>query len=60
MYAPLSNPTFLASVCEKCLQIWALEAYDDGDVIPDYLVEARAAAKLAETEANVAAEKGGQ
>ena len=62
MYAPLHNPTFLASVCKKCLQVWALEAYEDGEEIPDYLVEARAAAKLAvaEAAANVAGEKGGQ
>lgn len=62
MYAPLHNPTFLASVCEKCLQVWALEAYEDGGEIPDYLVEARAAAKQAETKtaANFAREKGGQ
>lgn len=62
MYAPLNNPTFLASVCEQCLHVWALEAYDDGDDIPDYLVGPRAAAKLAaaNAEANVAGEKGGQ
>ena len=47
MYAPLDNPTFLATVCEKCLQVWALEAYEDGEEVPDYLVPARAAAKLA-------------
>lgn len=47
MYAPLSNPSFLATVCEKCLQVWALEAYEDGEKIPGYLVEARAAAKRA-------------
>lgn len=62
MYAPLHNPTFLASVCEKCLHVWALEAYEDGDDVPDYLVEARAAAKLAAAKAaaNVVGEKGGQ
>lgn len=62
MYAPLHNPTFLANVCGKCLQIWALEAYEDGEEVPDYLVEARAAAKLAATKAasNVVGAKGGQ
>jgi hypothetical protein len=62
MYAPLHNPSFLASVCEKCLHVWALEAYEDGEDIPDYLVEPRAAAKLAAAKAaaNVAGEKGGQ
>lgn len=61
MYAPLNNPTFLASVCEQCLHIWTLEAYDDNN-IPDYLKKARAAAKLAaaKADANVAGEKGGQ
>jgi hypothetical protein len=58
IYAPLSNPTFLATVCEKCLHIWALEAYDDGENIPDYLVEPRAAARLAAAKANVQGEKG--
>jgi len=62
MYAPLHNPTFLASVCEKCLHVWTLEAYEDGDEIPDYLVEPRAAAKLAAAKAaaNVADANGGQ
>ena len=62
MYAPLHNPTFLATVCGKCLQTWALEAYDDGADIPDYLEEPRAAAKLVEATAAaiVESEKGGQ
>lgn len=56
LYAPLHNPTFLAKVCEKCLQIWALEAYDDNSEIPEYLIEARAAAKLASAKSNSASE----
>lgn len=62
MYAPLNNPTFLSSVCEKCLHVWALEAYEEGEKIPDYLIEARAAAKLAAANAETAVvgEKGGQ
>jgi len=62
MYAPLHNPAFLASVCEKCLYVWVLEAYDDGEDIPAHLVEPRAAAKrgAAKAAANVAGEKGGQ
>jgi hypothetical protein len=62
MYAPLHNPTFLATVCEKCLHVWALEAYEDGEDIPDYLVEARAAAKLAAAKAGagIASEKGSE
>lgn len=59
IYAPLSNPTFLATVCEKCLHVWAMEAYDDGDDIPEYLVEPRAAAKLIAAEGDVQGEKGG-
>lgn len=62
IYAPLHNPTFLANVCEKCLHVWVLEAYEDGEDVPDYLVEARAAAKLAAAKAaaNIVGEKGGQ
>jgi hypothetical protein len=62
VYAPLHNPTFLATVCEKCLEVWAMEAYEDDADVPDHLVEARAAAKLAAAKAaaNVAGEKGGQ
>lgn len=61
MYAPLNNPTFLATVCEGCLQVWALEAYKDGEEIPDYLVEARAAAKrvAATAEVDIGAGPGG-
>lgn len=61
IYAPLQNPTFLASVCEQCLHVWVLEAYEDDDV-PDHLVEARAAAKLVAAKAGISAEsqKGGQ
>jgi hypothetical protein len=62
MYAPLNNPTFLATVCKKCLQVWALEAYEDGEEIPDYLVEARAIAKMpaATKEADIGADQGRQ
>lgn len=55
MYAPLHNPTFLSSVCETCLQVWALEAYDDDDEIPDYLIEVRQAATLAVAKKEAAA-----
>lgn len=62
MYAPLNNVDFRETVCAKCLSIWATEAYDDGDEMPEYIAEARAAAKLAEAvaTANVAGEKGCQ
>lgn len=41
MYAPLQNPDFRATVCPACLGIWAYEAYDDGDDMPEYIVKAR-------------------
>jgi hypothetical protein len=44
MYAPLDNPSFRENVCEKCLKTWAMEAYEEGDSMPDYISEARAAA----------------
>jgi hypothetical protein len=47
MYAPLHNPAFRETVCPKCLTVWATEAYETGDDMPDFIVEARAAAKLA-------------
>ena len=45
MYAPLHNPAFRENVCGECLSVWALEAYDDGDQLPDYITAARAVAK---------------
>jgi len=41
MYAPLQKPEFRATVCEACLTIWALEAYDDGETIPEYIAQLR-------------------
>lgn len=46
MYAPLDNVDFRETVCAKCLSIWATEAYEDGDQMPEYIAEARAAVKL--------------
>lgn len=62
MYAPLHNPTFLESECEQCLHAWVLEGYDDGDDVPEYLVQARADAKLAATkvESDADGKKGSQ
>lgn len=47
IYAPLHNPAFRETVCQKCLTVWAMEAYELGEDMPDYIAEARAAAKLA-------------
>ena len=46
MYAPLDNVDFRETVCAKCLSIWATEAYEAGDEMPEYIADARAAAKL--------------
>jgi hypothetical protein len=40
-YAPLDNPEFRANLCPHCLKVWALEAYEDGDVMPDYIESIR-------------------
>lgn len=47
IYAPLYNLTFRETVCQKCLTVWAVEAYEPGEDMPDYIAEVRAAAKLA-------------
>lgn len=49
IYAPLHAPEFRKEVCDACLTIWANEAYDDGDEMPDYVVEARQKHKAAST-----------
>ena len=41
VYAPLQNPTVRDQVCTACLQVWADEAYEDGDAMPDYIAELR-------------------
>lgn len=43
-YAPLDNATFRERCCTKCLEVWALEAYEDGDEMPDYIASIRSAA----------------
>jgi len=47
IYAPLHNPTFRETVCQKCLTVWAIEAYELGDDMPNYIAKVRAAAELA-------------
>lgn len=42
MYAPLDNPEFRAKCCPDCLKVWALEAYDDGDDMPQWVSDIRA------------------
>lgn len=41
MYAPLHAPEFRQNVCEACLSIWANEAYEEGDSMPEYIAEVR-------------------
>lgn len=41
-YAPLANPEFRAQVCPECLRVWANEAYDDGDDMPEWVSQMRA------------------
>lgn len=40
-YAPLDNPEFRAQVCPDCLKVWATEAYEGGDDMPDWVREMR-------------------
>lgn len=41
MYAPLNDPAFRKQCCPHCLNIWANEAYDDGDEMPEWVTEER-------------------
>ena len=41
VYAPLANPEYRASVCPKCLKIYADYAYEEGDDMPPYIKEIR-------------------
>ena len=43
-YAPLDNPDFRAQCCPECLKTWALEAYDEGDEMPQWVRDMRATA----------------
>ena len=40
-YAPLNNPSFREQCCEHCLKVWAQEAYEDGDEMPEWVIEKR-------------------
>jgi hypothetical protein len=55
MYAPLQNPEFRGTVCEACLTAWALEGYDEGETMPDYIVEVRQKHKATSASAAVRA-----
>lgn len=46
MHAPLHNPEFRKQVCPECLKVWANEAYDDADEMPDYIREIRNQSKV--------------
>ncbi len=40
-YAPLHRQEFRAGCCPECLKVWALEAYEDGDEMPDWVIKIR-------------------
>lgn len=41
MYSPLHLAEFRGKCCQKCLKVWADEAYDEGDEMPDWVIEMR-------------------
>lgn len=41
MYAPLHLADFRVKCCPDCLKVWAVEAYDEGDEMPDWVVDMR-------------------
>ena len=41
VYAPLERPAFRAKACTDCLRVWALEAYDNDDTMPEWVQEMR-------------------
>lgn len=41
MHAPLHLDTFRAQCCPDCLKVWACEAYDDGDNMPQWVADIR-------------------
>jgi hypothetical protein len=48
MYAPLANESFRSTLCAVCLEVWATEAYEDGDAMPDYIKQIRSQASKQE------------
>lgn len=41
MHAPLHLEAFRAQCCPACLKVWACEAYDDGDEMPQWVADIR-------------------
>ena len=41
MFVPLHLADFRAKYCPDCLKAWAMEAYDEGDEMPEWVVEMR-------------------
>jgi hypothetical protein len=41
-YAPLNRAEFRATACPGCLRVWATEAYDDDDEMPEWVQAERA------------------
>ena len=42
-YAPLHLADFRSKCCKDCLKVWADEAYDDGDEMPEWVADMRKA-----------------
>lgn len=38
---PLHNPAVREQICPSCIKAWAMEAYEEGDFMPDYIVAIR-------------------
>lgn len=49
-YAPLHNEAFREKVCLDCLNVWANEAYEDGDTMPDYIADLRKHGKAGQSD----------
>lgn len=45
-YAPLHLSDFRKDTCQECMKIWALEAYDDDEPLPDYIQAIRQTTRL--------------
>lgn len=44
-HAPLHLSDFRKDCCQECMKIWADEAYDEGDEMPEYIQALRGKAK---------------
>ena len=46
-YAPLNNEDFRNKCCQDCLKTYALEAYEEGDEMPDWVLSIRSGTQCA-------------